>query len=257
MVFNHYARYYNLLYRDKNYAQEADYVHQLLQKHAPGTKTLLEFGCGTGGHACWLAQAGYQIHGIDQSEMMLQQVSQRLSQLSADVQSRITFSQADIRNFQLGQTFDAVISLFHVLSYQVTNQDLQAVFARARDHLAVGGIFLFDCWYGPGVLSDRPTTRVKRLQDEQIAVTRIADPRMSAQDNSVDVHYQVFIRDLVTGAVEEIQECHRMRYLFTPEIAELFAGANMRFLGSYHCQTFYPPDYHSWDAYFVGQRISA
>jgi len=51
MVFNAYAAYYDLLYKEKNYAEEAEYIHGLIQKNTPGAKTILELGCGTGQHA--------------------------------------------------------------------------------------------------------------------------------------------------------------------------------------------------------------
>ena len=47
-VFNEYARYYDLLYRDKDYVGEVEYVHRLLQAHAPGAQSLLNLGCGSG-----------------------------------------------------------------------------------------------------------------------------------------------------------------------------------------------------------------
>jgi hypothetical protein len=34
-VFAAYSRYYDLLYRDKDYAAEARYVHELVQRHHP------------------------------------------------------------------------------------------------------------------------------------------------------------------------------------------------------------------------------
>lgn len=50
-IFNTYAAYYDLLYRDKDYVGEAAYVHDLIQHHAPGAQEVLELGSGTGGHA--------------------------------------------------------------------------------------------------------------------------------------------------------------------------------------------------------------
>lgn len=253
-VFQQYASYYNLLYKDKDYAGEAAYVHQLLQKHAPSAQTLLEFGCGTGQHARYLARHGYRIHGIDQSAEMLRQAQTLQQELPQKIEEKLTWSQGDIRAVRLQQKFDAIISLFHVLSYQTTNTDLHATFATARYHLNPGGIFLFDCWYGPGVLSDLPTIRIKRMEDEQIIVTRIAEPVMYPNENYVDVKYQVFIKDKASGRIKEFQESHRMRYLFAPELQELFACAGMRLIGSYHNFSERPPELSTWNAYFIGKH---
>ena len=57
-VFADYSRYYDLLYRDKNYVGESKYVAGLIRRHAPETKTVMEMGCGTGLHAATMAALG-------------------------------------------------------------------------------------------------------------------------------------------------------------------------------------------------------
>jgi SAM-dependent methyltransferase len=253
-VFGNYARYYNLLYRDKEYAQEAQFIHQLLQTHAPNTHSILELGCGTGTHALLLAKEGYDVHGVDLSAEMLQQASDRLSKVPQELASKLTFSQADIRTIHVERQFDAIISLFHVICYQTTNEDLQATFATARRHLKPGGVFIFDCWYGPAVLSDRPTVRIKRLEDEEISVTRIAEPVMHPNQNLVDVNYQVFIKDKNTGAVEELQETHQMRYLFKPEIDLLLKESDFKLIESREWMSNREPSFDTWGVYFVSRQ---
>ena len=48
----------------------------------------------------------------------------------------------------------------------------------AAKHLKPNGVFIFDFWYGPGVLTDPPVVRLKRLENEEIEVLRIAEPVM-------------------------------------------------------------------------------
>jgi hypothetical protein len=57
-----------------------------------------------------------------------------------------------------------VFSLFHVMSYQTSNKDLQDAFETAKINLKPGEIFIFDCWYGSSVLTDRPVGRVNALK---------------------------------------------------------------------------------------------
>lgn len=252
-VFGNYARYYDLLYRDKDYAGEAQFVHNLLKNYAPSTKSILELGCGTGYHAVLLAKEGYQFHGVDLSAQMLQRATDRLSHLPKPLASRLEFSQGDIRTIRLNKQFDAVLSLFHVISYQTTNEDLLAAFATAKAHLKPGGVFIFDCWYGPAVLSDRPSVRLKRLEDELISVIRIADSLMYPNENLVDVNYQVFIKQKNTGVVEELQETHKMRYLFTPEIKSLFVESGFKYVESREWMTNREPGFDTWGVYFVAE----
>lgn len=246
-VFDAYARHYELLYRDKDYEAEAAYVAALLRRHAPAAQRVLELGCGTGAHAEHLARAGYAVHGVDQSETMLARAMARKSALAGEVAARVSFERGDARSVRTGTSYDAVISLFHVMSYQATNEHLRAAFATAAAHLRPGGLFLFDFWYAPAVLTQRPEVRVKRLADAEIEVTRIAEPDLRVHDNVVDVHYTVFIEVKATGRVEQVRETHRMRYLSLPEL-ELLRGDAFEERATLAWLADTPPDARSWGA---------
>ena len=252
-VFGNYARYYDLLYRDKDYVGEAQFIHRLIKTYAPNAQNILELGCGTGNHAVLLAKEGYQIHGVDFSQEMLQKADSRLCQLPPDLTSQLKFSQGDIRQVRLNQIFDVVISLFHVISYQTTNDDLLAAFETVKQHLKPGGIFIFDVWYGPAVLTERPTVRIKRLEDEEILITRIAEPVMHPNENLVDVNYQVFIKDKSSDAVEELQETHRMRYLFKPEVQLLLRESQMQIVTCREWMSDQEASWNTWGVYFIGR----
>lgn len=252
--FGQYAQYYDLLYGDKDYRAEADYVERLLRCHAPDARSLLELGSGTGVHASLLAKSGFEVHGIDKSEDMLARADDLRSTLSPEVAARMSFARGDITDCRLERFFDAVLSLFHVMSYQVENEGLASAFATASAHLRTGGIFIFDCWYGPAVLTDRPTLRVKRMKDESIDVTRIAEPTLYPSRNQVDVRYEVFIRDRQTGSVEVIEEVHHMRYLFGPEVESLLAAAELELVASEEWMSGRELGFDTWGACFVTRR---
>ena len=124
-VFLDYAKYYDLLYGDKDYDGEADFVHQLIQRYSPGARTMLDLGCGTGRHAFSLAEKGYVVTGVDQSEKMLSMATEAAALLHSPVSKQLSFQHGDIRKLKTGRTYDAIVSLFHVISYQPTNDDLE------------------------------------------------------------------------------------------------------------------------------------
>jgi len=250
-VFGTYARYYDLLYRDKDYAGETHFVHGLIQKHASNAGSILELGCGTGKHAELLSKMGYEVLGIDMSQEMLETANSRLSDLEEKQAAKLSFDHGDVRAYRTERYFDAVISLFHVMSYQTANKDLQDVFETVKVHLIKGGIFIFDCWYGPAVLTQKPEVRVKRLEDDHIEVIRIAEPEIYPNENRVDVHYQVFIKEKSTGKVEILEETHRMRYLFMPEILGLCEEFGFSELDAGEWMTGKPPGIDTWGVYFV------
>jgi SAM-dependent methyltransferase len=128
------------------------------------------------------------------------------------------FTHSNIQDLALNQKFDVVISLFHVMSYQNTNQDLIKALQVAKSHLIDGGIFIFDFWYGPAVLTDLPTTRVKRLQNDSIKVIRLAEPILYPEESVVNVYYDIFINNQNTKESLEKKELHKMRYFFDTEL---------------------------------------
>jgi SAM-dependent methyltransferase len=250
-VFGKYSRYYDLLYKDKDYSGETGFVASLIKRYKPDARSLLELGCGSGIHACLLAEKGYTVDGLDFSQDMLDAAQARLKSLPPAIAKRLHFSRGDVRSARLGKKFDCVLSLFHVVSYQPTNADLKAAFATAREHMQAGGIFVFDCWYGPAVLTERPGTRVKRMRDDAIEVTRLAEPVLYPNECLVDVNYHVLIRDRAAGTVEEVKETHRMRYLFKPEIELLAESAGMKIEHACEWMTGKTPGADTWGVCFV------
>lgn len=240
-VFGAYARYYDLLYKDKDYQGEVDYISARIRDYGPETKTCLELGCGTGRHAELLGQKGFSLVGVDQSEAMIMQARERCP--------NIEFHSADLRNVRLERTFDSVLALFHVVSYQTANDDLAQAFRTVDLHLNRGGIFVFDCWYGPAVLHQRPESRIKRLGDGDVRITRIAEPEMLTEKNMVQVNYEILIKD--GNRCEELQETHSMRYLFQPEVELLLAQHHMKLLHAEEWMSGKSPGSDTWGVVYI------
>ena len=234
-----YARHYDLLYADKDYAAEAAYVRDLLKRWPPGGTRLLELGSGTGRHANLLAGMGYSVHGVERSAAMLEAASRGAA-------AGCQFSLGDLRTVRLGQTFDAVLALFHVVGYQTTNDDLAAAFATARTHLKPGGVLLFDYWYGPAVLTQRPAVRIKRASDAALEVTRLTEPDLLPNKDVVKVNFHLFVRNKATGDVSEHREEHHVRYLFLPELECLLAHHGLKLEHSEEWMTGRPLATDTW-----------
>jgi SAM-dependent methyltransferase len=242
-----YSKYYDLLYRDKDYASEVEYVDGLIQSSTNHAKTLLDMGCGTGKHAELFCDKGYVVHGIDLSENMLRIAETRRN----GKEDKLTFSHSHISDLALDKKFDVVVSLFHVMSYQNSNDELIKAFEVAKKHLVDGGIFIFDFWYGPAVLTDLPTTRVKRLENEHIKVTRLAEPVIHPQQNVVDVNYNVFIENKQTKEVVEKKELHKMRYFFDTELDLICQKVEFNVIQKYEWMSNKSPDFNSWNVVWV------
>lgn len=253
-VFGLYSRYYDLLYADKDYSAEADYLRRVLAVHAPGARRLLDLGCGTGSHALALAKLGFDVVGVDISEGMIERARQRSGPQGS---GSTAFRLGDVRSHRETGTFDAVLSLFHVMSYQTRNADLLAAFKTAAAHLSPGGVFAFDFWYGPAVLTQLPEVRVKRLGDSATRVLRIAEPVVRDAENCVEVNYTVQVQDVASGAREDIAEQHLMRYLFLPEIDLLLESAGLQRIDARDWLTDAPPNKDGWGAFVVARRAGS
>ena len=208
-VFEKYSDYYDLIYKEKDYKLEAIYIHNLINRYGKNFKDILEFGSGTGKHANTLTKLGYRIHGIELSKHMV---------LKAKNVPGFTCQQGNITNIKMNKTYDVVLSLFHVMSYQITNKQLKDVFSNAAIHLNKNGLFIFDFWYSPAVNHHKPSIRVKRIRNKEIEITRIAEPKNMIKKKRVDINYSLYIKSLHNEKVDTIRETHSVRHFSLQEI---------------------------------------
>ena len=253
-VFDAYGLYYDLLYKDKDYRGETDYVHSLITAHGPVVKSILELGSGTGVHACLFAEKGCAVTGVDQSESMLRMAEARKLSMDDALQAKLEFVAGDIRSFSNGKEYDAVISLFHVMSYMRSGADLLSAFRTAEKHLSPGGVFVFDCWHGPGVLHDRPARRVKTFSDEQTEIVRTANPVLHEQEHIVDVKFDIEVRGKQNDETMRLHETHVMRYLWEKEIAALCKKVNLKLVAAEEWRSRKPLTERSWNACYVCKK---
>ncbi len=222
-----YAAAYDELYQDKDYLAECELIERIFKLYGQGpVRRVIDLGCGTGGHAVVLADRGYDVVGVDRSSDMLELARAR--------GSGARFELGEIGNVELGETFDAVLMMFAVLGYQVGNADVRAALSTVRRHLRPNGLFFCDFWYGPAVLGQRPSERVKVIDTPTGQVIRVAAGELDALHDLCMVRYHVWrIED---GRVTtEAREQHPMRYFFAPEL-ELFlssAGFELVRLGAF------------------------
>ena len=249
-----YADAYDSLYQDKDYVEECQLIDRLLQVYGNGpVRTVLDLGCGTGNHALPLAQRGYEIVGIDRSAGMLE--SARKKAISQQINGKANFYQDDIRSVQLQRAFDASIMMFAVLGYQLENRDVLAALRTARKHLHSGGLFIFDVWYGPAVLCQGPSERVKVIPTDRCQILRVASGELDIQRHLCKVSYRLWKieGERLAGQTEET---HRMRYFFPLEL-DLFlesSGFIPVRLGAFP-EFDRDPDTTTWNALAVARAV--
>ncbi|MBI3861662.1 MAG: class I SAM-dependent methyltransferase [Planctomycetia bacterium] len=250
-----YAEQYDRIYAAKNYEAECDLLEAALRRFGAGAvESILDLGCGTGNHAFVLGRRGKRVTAVDRSAEMLNQARDKAARASQTSDSPVpVFVQGDVRTVALEKTFDAVIMMFAVLGYQVANSDVTAALATVRRHLRPGGLFLFDAWYGPAVLSERPTTQVKEFPLPGGKLIRIASATLDTTHHTAKVQ----IRTLKIGEsapASDTIEIHDTRYFFPQELAQYLTTAGFQLL---HMSAFpqldRPPDQSSWNVFVVAR----
>jgi SAM-dependent methyltransferase len=222
-VFKEYSDYYDLIYINKNYEIEVDYIISLIKKYAPEARSVLDLGCGTGRHANLLAESGYVVVGVDYSEVMINIARNKLYTDYKRNAKNLTFVQGDARNFKSEQKFDLVISLFHVFSYLNSNEDVEDYFRTISCNLAPRGFAFFDYWYGPSVLNEKPSNRTARYQNDKTDICRISSPTLDINRSIVKIEFKIEFNSKKTNEIGNFYETHSMRYFFEQEIS-LFAS---------------------------------
>jgi SAM-dependent methyltransferase len=251
MVFNRYAQYYDLFYKNKDYGSEVKYIESLMKIYTKNKKRdILDIGCGTGGHGFLFQKKGYNVVGIDKSKVMIS-----IGKSMVKAKGRMKFYVGDSARFNLNKRFNLALSLFHTMSYQATNNALSQTFKNVYKHLRKGGLFIFDFWYGPAVLTHRPEIRKKRLKGEDGDISRISIPVINESENIVDVNYRLIIKNKKEKTKKEIRETHRMRYFFIPELDFMLTKTGFKIKKCLKWMSLKEkPDFNNWYAIVVAQK---
>jgi SAM-dependent methyltransferase len=132
-----YARFYDLDFG------EADADLFMYQQFASRCGSpILELGCGTGRVLLPLARQGYQITGVDLSLPMLEVARGKVA--AEDLSERVTFSQQDMRELELGDRFNLAFAAINSFMHLLNTDDQLAALARIRHHLNPGGLLILD-----------------------------------------------------------------------------------------------------------------
>jgi SAM-dependent methyltransferase len=220
-MFDRYAEYYDALYGHKDYEAECDFLEGVFRRHGSGrVERVLDLGCGTGGHALPLAGRGYRVVGVDRSEAMVAQARSKAEAMARNgMPGAAAFHVSDIRALDLGgeRSFDAVIAMFAVFSYLRSNEEVSASFQTARRFLKPGGLFVFDAWFGPAVLAERPTDRCRIIERDGERILRFARADLDVLSHAVQIDYSL-LRLKEGRILDQVEETHWQRFFFPQEI---------------------------------------
>ena len=227
--FKKYAALYDLLYQDKNYGAETDFVEEVFKRFkAEPVKTVLDVSVGTGGHALMLAHRGYTVTGFDYSKEMVDIARQKAQQLNLrlDLTGGVSMTQLPAH---IGH-FDAIISLFSSVGYLAETGELELFLNGAKQLLKSDGILVFDYWNGIACTNDHAQVRTKEVTHGLRKIVRVSNTRLEPMNNQawVEMRCQIFENQKLA---DEFVELHKVRYFYPREVNEKLITNGYKVLG--------------------------
>jgi SAM-dependent methyltransferase len=210
---------------DLLYGQMVDYqalgarAEEIIRQRTPHASSLLEVACGTGLYLEQFA-TGFEVAGLDIAPRMLGRARERLPGVS--------LHEADMRSFDLGRGFDAVVCLFSSIAYLTTIEDLTAAFACMARHLNPGGVVLVEPWFTPDAWRDGDVA-ANAARSDQLAVGRVST---SVRDGRIVTMHWAFAVAYPNGRVETYVEEHPTGQFTVDEHLGAFADAGLE--AEYH-----------------------
>lgn len=127
-------------------AQEVDFVVKAARLQTEDK--ILDLACGHGRHSIELAKRGFQMVGLDYSELFIDKAREDAKQAGVEVE----FVKGDMKNLPYDENFDVVLMLFTAFGYFNDEENKQTLHEIAKS-LKVGGRFLIDVISGEAVIN--------------------------------------------------------------------------------------------------------
>lgn len=226
--FTLYSKYYDSLYKNKNYLKEVNHYLKISKKYkSKKIKNIVDIGCGTGVHSFLLAKKSYNLLGIDKSQNMLNIAISKKKKLSKKL--KINFKKLDILKQEINfkKKFDAIFLFFHVFSYFLNNKDINFFFKQCHKNLSNNGLIILDFWNKDSVEKLKLNNTFKKFQLKKNIFFR--EIKLLRKNKSI-----VEMRLSILNYKKKIlfNEVHKMRYFSKFEI-ENYAKKYFKVVASY------------------------
>jgi len=203
MIYQSFAQLYDDLFDPAMYDQWLDFV---ASRVAPADGPLLDLACGSGRLGVQLAQRGYDVSGLDLSEEMLALAAKHAEE------AQVTFplmagNMLDLSGLEA--RYQTVTCFADSFCYLPDIEQVTAAFTQVKDHLEIGGKFLFDV-ITPHQTDDVYPGYMYNYVDDQRAFLWTSYG-IEDESHAVDHDLTFFIHDTADDAYHKVTELHHER----------------------------------------------
>ena len=191
---------------------------------------VLEVGCGTGRVLVPLAQAGFEVVGLDVAASMLTRARRRAKEAGVDHQVRLL--QGDVRALPLVGQFGLIVMAANTFLHHASPDEQRQVLSALGERLRPGGLVVIDV-FNPDLRmlleADGRVELVATWEEPETGAVVLKFQRVVVSPTAqvLDILY-IYDRCFPDGRVERVLAPLRLRYLWPHEAEMLVAACGLR-----------------------------
>ena len=247
-AYTNFAKVYDIFMDNIPYEEWAEYLDEILKEYHIPNNMVLELGCGTGNMTELLADKGYDMIGVDNSEIMLEIAMEKMLKSGHD----ILYLLQDMQAFELYGTVGGIVSVCDSINYVTDERELKEVFSLVNNYLDPRGIFVFDFnteYKYRELLGDRV------IAEEREECSFIWDNYYNAEDKMNEYQLTLFVQNEDDKDLyRRYQEVHYQRAYTLEKIKTLIEKAGLRYVAAYDAYTKKAPMYTSGRICVIAQE---
>ena len=248
-AYTGFAQVYDTFMDNVPYEEWTDYYKEILREHGIMDGIVLDLGCGTGSMTELLAEQGYDMIGVDNSEEMLAEAMEKRVESGQD----ILYLLQDMQEFELYGTVRAIVSVCDCVNYVTEKNELQEVFRLVNNYLDPQGIFIFDfntVYKYKEVMGDTV------IAEDRGECSFIWDNYYYDEEKINEYDLTLFIREegKEKNLYRKYQETHYQRGYTLDEMKELIQSSGLIFETAYDAFTHEAPTEKSERIYIIARE---
>lgn len=246
-AYSSFAAVYDTFMDNIPYEEWAEYLISLLKEYHVEDGLILDMGCGTGSMTELLAEAGYDMIGIDNSEEMLEIAMEKRAASGFD----ILYLLQDMREFELYGTVKAIVSICDSVNYITEEEDLEEVFRLVNNYLDPKGVFIFDfntVYKYQEILGDQT------IAEDREDCSFIWNNYYYEDERINEYELSLFIREGDSELYRKYQETHFQKAYDLKTIQRLIKKSGLEYITAYDAFTKNAPTKKSERIYVIARE---